>query len=118
MENVEHNNWSGKCGNGAKRSEIRNQGIEAQKIWNQGIEAQKIWDMATPDSPPPPPPAISTHKYDKHIQEWNGGGGGGGLVGACIERKQEYMYILYIFCVFSFLYLTSVNSCLFFVLIH
>ena len=24
---VEHNNWSGKCGNGAKRSEIRNQGI-------------------------------------------------------------------------------------------
>ena len=47
-----------------------------------------------------------------------GGGVGGGLVGACIERKQEYMYILYIFCVFSFLYLTSVNSCLFFVLIH
>ena len=43
MENVEHNNcWSGKCGNGAKRSEIRNQGIEAQKIWNQGIEGQKI----------------------------------------------------------------------------
>ena len=42
MENVEHNNWSGKCGNGAKRSEIRNQGIEAPKIWNQGIEAQKI----------------------------------------------------------------------------
>ena len=66
MENVEHNNWSRKCGNGAKRSEIRNQGIEAQKIWNQGIEAQKIWDhgnkrpkksgiwdMATPDSSPP-----------------------------------------------------------------
>ena len=41
MENVEHNNWSGKCGNGAKRSEIRNQGIEAPKIWNQGIEAKK-----------------------------------------------------------------------------
>ena len=39
MENVEHNNWSGKCGNGVKRSEIRNQGIEAQKIWNQGIDA-------------------------------------------------------------------------------
>ena len=32
MENVEHNNWSGKCGNGAKRSEIRNQGIKAPKI--------------------------------------------------------------------------------------
>ena len=47
-----------------------------------------------------------------------GGGGGGGLVGVCIERKQEYMYILYILCVFSFLYLISVNSCLFFVLIH
>ena len=45
MENVEHNNWSGKCGNGAKRSEIRNQGIEAPKIWNQGIEAQKIWNQ-------------------------------------------------------------------------
>ena len=45
MENVEHNNWSGKCGNGAKRSEIWNQGIEAPKIWNQGIEAQKIWNQ-------------------------------------------------------------------------
>ena len=45
MENVEHNNWSGKCGNVAKRSEIRNQGIEAPKIWNQGIEAQKIWNQ-------------------------------------------------------------------------
>ena len=44
MENVEHNNWSGKCGNGAKRSEM-NQGIEAPKIWNQGIEAQKIWNQ-------------------------------------------------------------------------
>ena len=42
MENVEHNNWSGKCGNGAKRSAIRNRGIEAQKIWNQGIEGHKI----------------------------------------------------------------------------
>ena len=61
-QKLEHNNWSGKCGNGAKRSEIWNlgieapkiwnQGIEAQKIWNQGIEAQKIWDMATTDSSP------------------------------------------------------------------
>ena len=45
MANVEHNNWSGKCGNGVKRSEIRNQGIEAPKIWNQGIEAPKIWNQ-------------------------------------------------------------------------
>ena len=45
MENVEHNNWSEKCGSGAKRSEIRNQGIEAPKIWNQGIEAQQIWNQ-------------------------------------------------------------------------
>ena len=41
-ENLEHNNWSGKCENGAKRSEIWNLGIEAPKIWNQGIEAQKF----------------------------------------------------------------------------
>ena len=34
-----------KCGNGAKRSEIWNLGIEAPKIWNQGIEAQKIWNQ-------------------------------------------------------------------------
>ena len=65
-ENLEHNNWSGKCGNGVKWSEIWNlgieapkiwnQGIEAQKIWNQGIEAQKIWNLGygyTPDSPHP-----------------------------------------------------------------
>ena len=30
-ENLEHD-WSGKCGNGAKRSEIWNLGIEAPKI--------------------------------------------------------------------------------------
>ena len=44
-EHLEHNNWSRKCGNGAKRSEIWNLGIEAPKIWNQGIEAQKIWNQ-------------------------------------------------------------------------
>ena len=31
-KNLEHNNWSGKIGNKAKRSDIWNLGIKAQKI--------------------------------------------------------------------------------------
>ena len=44
-KHLEHNNWSGKCGNGAKRYGIWNLGIEAPKIWNHGIEAQQIWNQ-------------------------------------------------------------------------
>ena len=44
-KHLEHNNWSGKCGNGANRYEIWNLGIEAPKIWNHGIEAQQIWNQ-------------------------------------------------------------------------
>ena len=45
MENVEHNNWSGKCGNGVKRSEIRNRGTKNLESGNRRLKNMEsgIW---------------------------------------------------------------------------